>query len=558
MKNMKNMKRTLLFSLIFGLLLVCTAFAAEERVIVKENGKFVGKIIENSVQSMSKANTQNVYPDNKLSLLEVKEQFYQKVVDGTVTQMKVASSTYNPLDMISGGRYKMDVSMAFHQMTPKKSEMGKDVKVCILDTGIYEEHSYFVNNEIITADFTTDDEPVYGAAKDTVGHGTHVAGIVSKAVPYATIFMGKVCSNEYCWESDIIEGMYWCEEQGADIISLSLGMNYYNKPCDTYPISQVVNELSDNGILTVAAGGNQQHSYDNQIKVAVPACAEKGIAVSAVELMWYDSYAGNHVVFNPANYDITNTFTTCYIPTGQCVVYDPGFNLIDITANGDVTSAWIDGTEKPLMGTSMATPHVSGAVAQLCSIRPDADSETVRQALYDGATAGYAGKGLLNNGGSCEMLIGDEQRVCEGYKISDYDSKATPKDWIQFKVDDKETLFRRYAVTSKNKKSFDLTNYLKYNYKGWTLNEIDNLYVLTRTTNIRKQTTVQMEVWDIRTTDRGVYINKFRENPRSRIRLKPNFKYVALNCTGNPTNECKQYIKEAGKEHNNLINIHLA
>ncbi|MBP1596718.1 MAG: peptidase [Acidobacteria bacterium] len=58
----------------------------------------------------------------------------------------------------------------------------------------------------------------------------------------------------------------------------------------------------------------------------------------------------------------------------------------DITAPGDFITSAIPGGYASLSGTSMATPHVAGAVAVLRSIKPDATVEELESVLREGAT----------------------------------------------------------------------------------------------------------------------------------------------------------------------------
>jgi subtilisin family serine protease len=56
-------------------------------------------------------------------------------------------------------------------------------------------------------------------------------------------------------------------------------------------------------------------------------------------------------------------------------------SVVDLYAPGvDITSAWNDGAENTISGTSMATPHVVGASALYLADHPDATPAQVADA----------------------------------------------------------------------------------------------------------------------------------------------------------------------------------
>ena len=68
--------------------------------------------------------------------------------------------------------------------------------------------------------------------------------------------------------------------------------------------------------------------------------------------------------------------------------FRPDWNLTkpDLSAPGvSIYSCWPGGGYQTLQGTSMATPHVAGAVAILCQANPNLDSTTMYQMLLEGS-----------------------------------------------------------------------------------------------------------------------------------------------------------------------------
>ncbi|WP_449657403.1 S8 family peptidase [Streptomyces xiamenensis] len=108
---------------------------------------------------------------------------------------------------------------------------------------------------------------------DRQGHGTHVAstaagtgvhgdGTYTGIAPGARILNGKVLDDEGGgWEPDIIEGMEWAVDQGAGIISMSLGI-FPHPVID--PMEEAVNRLSAASDALFVVAARQQRSVRRQ------------------------------------------------------------------------------------------------------------------------------------------------------------------------------------------------------------------------------------------------------------------------------------------------------
>src|SRR5215471_5931872 len=118
-------------------------------------------------------------------------------------------------------------------VAPKADEKaGSSVVVAVLDTGIDGEHPAFRGVSLERKNFTRSPHD-----DDRVGHGTHCAGTifgrdvngvrigVARGVRRALI--GKVLDDEGIGETAAIaQAIQWAHQQGAQIISLSLGMDF--------------------------------------------------------------------------------------------------------------------------------------------------------------------------------------------------------------------------------------------------------------------------------------------------------------------------------------------
>lgn len=216
---------------------------------------------------------------------------------------------------------------------------GKGITVAILDTGCDLTHPDLKEQIIGGRNFTEDDHGNSDAYMDYNGHGTHVAGTIAAmqnnqgvigAAPEAKLLIIKVLdkngSGQYDW---IIKGLHYAIEQKVDIISMSLG-----GPADVPELYEAIQKAVNNNILVVCAAGNEGDGDDGTDEYAYPGSYNEVISVGAIDL------EGNSSRFSNSN------------------------NEVDLVAPGEkILSTYLNGKYAALSGTSMATPHVAGAMA---------------------------------------------------------------------------------------------------------------------------------------------------------------------------------------------------
>ncbi|MQY16804.1 hypothetical protein SRB5_70070 [Streptomyces sp. RB5] len=254
---------------------------------------------------------------------------------------------------------------------------GTGVKVAVLDTGIDATHPDVADSIVEQVDFTGNAK----GARDGHGHGTHVAstvlgsGAASKGLrkgvaPGAELMVGKVCNDAgECPDDAIIAAMEWAAHSGAKIVNLSLG----GDPSDgTDPLSQALNTISrDTGALFVVAAGNTALGLPQ--KVVSPAAADEAMAVAAVDKMGEMarfSNVGPRLGDGAAKPDIAA----------------PGVGIVAARAAGTSMGSAVDANYTASDGTSMATPHVTGAAAVIAQQHPEMTGQQIKALLMDTAT----------------------------------------------------------------------------------------------------------------------------------------------------------------------------
>lgn len=259
---------------------------------------------------------------------------------------------------------------------------GTGVNVSIIDTGINYNHPDLASNYIGGYDFVNNDtDPM-----DDNWHGTHVAGTVSGTgvggnktgvAPGSNLFGVKVLNADGNGSySNVIDGVQWSIVNGADIVSMSFGGPHESS------MTTMVNNAIAAGVLPVIAAGND------------------GPGVSTIEC------PGDE--FNATTIGSTDSSDTIAPSSsrGPVTWVDGTYTKPDVTAPGvNIKSTDYSGGYATASGTSMATPHVSGAAALILQAYPDMTPLEVRQLLEDTAVdLGDAGKDNVYGSGRIDVF----------------------------------------------------------------------------------------------------------------------------------------------------------
>ena len=278
---------------------------------------------------------------------------------------------------------------------------GLGVGVAIVDTGIDFNHP---DLNVASESFTA----YIGTAQDDHGHGTHVAGIVAAlnndldvvgVAPNATLYAVKVLDSRGSgYDSDIIAGLEWIFKANSGVlygkpvspairvVNMSLGRP--GSLDDSLPLHTAVKNLYDAGITVVVAAGND---YDLEVKQQVPATYPEVIAVASTTAKKGTSKLRGFRQGIAA--DTASYFTTDgKFENGIGVTISaPGEDQEDVNSAGFISSVGIlslklGGGTTRMSGTSMASPHVAGVVAQLVELNSSRGPEDIRYIIRSNAS----------------------------------------------------------------------------------------------------------------------------------------------------------------------------
>ena len=238
---------------------------------------------------------------------------------------------------------------------------GAGIRIGIVDSGVDVNHADLQGRIAATAACigTGGDAGscAAGAGQDVNGHGTHVSGIVAAnkdngigtagVAPGAQLVVARVFQNDAADLSDVEAGIRWAVDQGAKVVNLSLGENALLGGLlgGGGSLGPALNEAWSRGAIPVVAAGNAQ---------LLGGSAGYGDV--------------NAVVVGATGPD--DEIATYSVATGAAkwAIVAPGGNGAD--GRQVWSTYWRPGAADQygyLQGTSMATPHVSAALALLLS-----------------------------------------------------------------------------------------------------------------------------------------------------------------------------------------------
>jgi hypothetical protein len=298
------------------------------------------------------------------------------------------------------------------------------VTVAILDTGL----DYNINdlNGLVDLSRSTSFVPADDALAATYfpsrnkvtdfnGHGTNVAtqvsskafalaGVTSKTTLIGVKVLGRTGSGS---SSGVLNGVLWAADHGADVANMSLGGGFAKAGNGRFlaGINRVFNYASKKGMLIVVSAGNDAADLDHNGNAYSTYCnASHVVCVSSVgpalatsdpnAASYYTNFGRSAIsVAGPGgNADAAHNFTVSAWPWGNDIAswvwsYCPKDRIASLTATGvPVLTACAAGNRlSGFIGTSQASPHVTGLAAQLVAQMGHGQPEQIKHAIEKSA-----------------------------------------------------------------------------------------------------------------------------------------------------------------------------
>jgi subtilisin family serine protease len=290
--------------------------------------------------------------------------------------------------------------------------------------------SFVPSDDAITAAYFPDRHPI----NDYNGHGTNVATQVSsKAVALAgvtsrtTLIGVKVLgANNFGSLAGVLAGVTFAADQGADIANLSLGGGFIKAGSGAFVglINRTLAYANRQGMLMVVSAGNGATDQDHDGNYSVQYCgAPHVVCVSSVgpatgmldqdAPAFYTNFGRSSIsVAAPGgNADAANGFPASARPWGNDTAsrvwsFCAKYVIAGYTATGApvLTPCAAGNRLTPYVGTSQATPHVSGLAALLIaehghSNQPSAVKHAIERSAVDLGQTGtdpYYGRGRID------------------------------------------------------------------------------------------------------------------------------------------------------------------
>ncbi|MFZ5985815.1 MAG: S8 family serine peptidase [Bacillota bacterium] len=242
------------------------------------------------------------------------------------------------------------------------------------DNGIDDDQNGYID-DVYGWDFVNDDNDPQD--DNEYGHGTHVAGTIGAVgnngqgiagVSWNVSLAALKCFDKYggAQKSDIIEALNYAVRMRMPITSNSWSAAFYS-----LALEEAFKKADENGILSIVAAGNFASDIELYPKYPASFTFPSIISVASTghtdNLSWFSDY---------------------------------GKNSVDLGAPGEnIYSTNPDNQYRFLDGTSMATPHVTGAAALIKSMNFDLSNLEIKKLILDNVDPVESLNGITVTGG---------------------------------------------------------------------------------------------------------------------------------------------------------------
>ncbi|MEW6359168.1 MAG: S8 family serine peptidase [Planctomycetota bacterium] len=243
----------------------------------------------------------------------------------------------------------IDLDDIFGRINPDAAwggSAGSGVRIGIVDSGVDGEHPLLrgrVTGGVVIGE--TDDHIEYAKydGRDSSGHGTACAGIISRIAPEAEIVSVKVIGASGASGRTFVAGIAWALEQECQVINVSLGTT-------------------------------DRRYFEALHELAEIAYYNDAIIVSAAENTGRRSFPSTFSSLISVDYDnIQDPLRFLYAPANRIEFVAPGVNVEAPVPGGGVMRH---------TGSSFAAPHISGIIALILSKHPHLKPFEIKTILY--------------------------------------------------------------------------------------------------------------------------------------------------------------------------------
>jgi hypothetical protein len=274
---------------------------------------------------------------------------------------------------------------------------GAGVVVATLDSGVDTDHSDLQDDLVgqhcfedypLACPNGTHEQHGPGSAEDELGHGTHVAGIITSGgvvaplgvapdAKFIAFRLGGDNGQDVMSTSGALKALDYIidhPEDGVRAINMSFGAAEYTLPCDaSFPEwATALGTLRTAGVIAFVASGNGHDKSD----LDFPACLSSAVSVGAV----YDANWGSETWC--LNSTCTLTCTDAATAVDEVTCFSNSHPQLDLLAPGAIIrSSYLNNTAAYMSGTSMAAPHATGVAALMLQAKPTATPDELESCM---------------------------------------------------------------------------------------------------------------------------------------------------------------------------------
>lgn len=304
-------------------------------------------------------------------------------------------------DAYSSYQWYLDKICAAQAWTTQASVKTSKVRVAVIDSGCDMNHPDLkstVNRSLSIRIYNNGKSKKLTSLSsgDSIGHGTHVAGIIGAtgnngigvtgvATGYTNSKLDIVAINVVykgsVSDSAAIKAIAYARKKGCKVINCSWGSYAYNNKYSRAERTAIATAVKKNIVVVCAAGNGNKYGQGVTTKWTP---GDSGSVIEVIATTRFDTKASY------SNYGKYKDISA------------PGGSNLNSTYY-DILSTWKGKTYKASAGTSMAAPVVTGVVAMMRSVNSKLTVKQIKSALYSTATDlgtsgkdSYYGYGLVN------------------------------------------------------------------------------------------------------------------------------------------------------------------